>query len=78
MLKLLVPAFLCIKIKKKILKLLVPVFLQIKLKKNAETINSGIFTSEIEKNAKTISSSILICKNFFKKILKLLVQYFYK
>jgi hypothetical protein len=46
--KLLVLAFLCIKIEK-IPKLLVPVFLQIKLKKNAETISSGIFTSEIEK-----------------------------
>jgi hypothetical protein len=43
-------------------KLLVLAFLQVKLKKNAKTINSGI----------------LMCKNFKKKMLKLLVQRFYK
>jgi hypothetical protein len=63
---------------KKLLKLLVPVFLQIKLKKNAETISSGIFTSEIKKNAETISSGIFMRKNFLKKIPELLVRYFYK
>jgi hypothetical protein len=47
-LKLLILAFLQIKLKKKMLKLLVPVFLQVKLKENTRIINSGI----------------LICKNF--------------
>jgi hypothetical protein len=42
-----------LKILKKMLELLV--------------LNSDIFTSKIEKNIKTISSGILICKNFFKK-----------
>jgi hypothetical protein len=65
--KLLVLAFLYVKIEK-ILKLLIPVFLQIKLKKKMPKLLVLVFLQvKLKKNTETISSGILICKNFKKK-----------
>jgi hypothetical protein len=59
MLKLLVLAFLCVKILKKNTGTISLAFLQVKLKKNARINSSSVFTNKIKKTLKLSVSAFL-------------------
>jgi hypothetical protein len=65
--KLLVLAFLCIKIEKKTSKLLVPVFLQIKLKKIPKLLILAFLQVKLKKTLKLLVLTFLCVKILKKK-----------